>query len=42
LHAAHLGLEHPVSGKWVEWQVPLPQDMQQLLQQVRSALHEPA
>jgi len=42
LHAAHLGLEHPVSGEWVEWQVPLPQDMQRLLEQVRSALHEPA
>ena len=42
LHAERLGLEHPASGEWVEWQAPLPQDMQQLLQQVRSAAHEPA
>ncbi|MBI1173680.1 MAG: 23S rRNA pseudouridine(1911/1915/1917) synthase RluD [Sideroxydans sp.] len=42
LHAERLGLEHPVTGAWVEWQAPLPQDMQQLLEQVRSAAHEPA
>ena len=42
LHAQRLGLEHPASGAWMEWQVPLPQDMQQLLQQIRSVAHEAA
>jgi 23S rRNA pseudouridine1911/1915/1917 synthase len=42
LHAAQLGLEHPESGEWMEWQVPMPQDMQQLLAQVREAAHEAA
>ncbi len=40
LHAAQLGLEHPESGEWMEWQAPMPQDMQQLLTQVRSASRE--
>ncbi|WP_031434062.1 23S rRNA pseudouridine(1911/1915/1917) synthase RluD [Methylomarinum vadi] len=31
LHAAKLGLEHPVSGEYCEWEQPLPADMQQLL-----------
>lgn len=31
LHAKRLGLIHPVTGKKMEWQVPLPKDMQQLL-----------
>ena len=42
LHAARLGLEHPESGEWMEWQAPMPQDMQQLLAQVRKAVHESA
>ena len=42
LHAAQLGLEHPVTGEWLEWQAPLPEDMAQLLAQIRSASHEPA
>jgi 23S rRNA pseudouridine1911/1915/1917 synthase len=49
LHAARLGLEHPVTGEWMEWQAPLPEDMAQLLAQVRNesknirkASHEPA
>ena len=37
LHAAQLGLEHPVTGEWLEWQAPLPDDMRQLLQQIRAA-----
>jgi 23S rRNA pseudouridine1911/1915/1917 synthase len=37
LHAERLGLEHPGSGEWMEWQAPLPQDMEQLLEQIRSA-----
>ncbi|MBI5435578.1 MAG: 23S rRNA pseudouridine(1911/1915/1917) synthase RluD [Nitrosomonadales bacterium] len=35
LHAAQLGLEHPVTGEWLEWQAPLPDDMAQLLQHIR-------
>ncbi|HEU0188994.1 MAG TPA: 23S rRNA pseudouridine(1911/1915/1917) synthase RluD [Gallionella sp.] len=38
LHATRLALEHPVSGKMVEWQVPLPQDMELLLQQLREVV----
>jgi len=38
LHATRLALEHPVSGERMEWHVPLPQDMQQLLQQIRKAI----
>ena len=32
LHAARLGLEHPESGAWMEWQAALPQDMADLLE----------
>ncbi len=35
LHAAQLGLEHPVTEEWLEWQAPLPDDMRQLLQGIR-------
>lgn len=31
LHAASLGFEHPDSGEWVSFEVPIPDDMQQLL-----------
>jgi 23S rRNA pseudouridine1911/1915/1917 synthase len=31
LHALRLGLEHPQSGEWMEWEAPLPEDLQQLL-----------
>ena len=31
LHAHRLGLHHPVSGEFMEWQTSLPPDMQQLL-----------
>ena len=31
LHAARLGLVHPVSGKNVEWEAPMPEDMRALL-----------
>ena len=41
LHAAQLGLEHPVTGEWLEWQTPLPEDMAQLLSQIRNTSHEP-
>jgi len=42
LHAAQLGLEHPATGEWMEWQAPLPQDFVQLLENIRSASLEPA
>ncbi len=35
LHAALLGLRHPVSGAWLEWESPLPEDMERLLRQMR-------
>jgi len=35
LHAERLGLEHPETGEWMEWQVDMPQDMQQLLTNIR-------
>ncbi len=35
LHARKLGLEHPVSGQWLEWEAELPDDMQQLKQLLR-------
>lgn len=31
LHASRLRLKHPVSGELCEWEVPLPEDMKQLL-----------
>lgn len=35
LHAARLGLEHPDTGKWMEWSVALPEDMSELLRVLR-------
>jgi 23S rRNA pseudouridine1911/1915/1917 synthase len=40
LHAERLGLEHPETGEWMEWQVDMPDDMQQLLKKVRGIAHE--
>ncbi len=40
LHAERLGLEHPETGEWMEWQVDTPDDMQQLLKKVREIAHE--
>ncbi|MCV2883196.1 23S rRNA pseudouridine(1911/1915/1917) synthase RluD [Aestuariibacter sp. AA17] len=31
LHAAQLELAHPISGEWMGWQAPLPDDMVELL-----------
>lgn len=41
LHAARLGLIHPESQEYSEWEIPLPQDMAELLQelQVAESLH---
>lgn len=37
LHAEKLGLEHPATREWCEWQVDIPDDMQQLLEVLRQA-----
>ncbi len=31
LHAAKLGLQHPVTDEYIEWEQPLPEDMSRLL-----------
>lgn len=38
LHAAQLGLMHPVTGDYIQWQVALPDDMQILLLSLK--MHE--
>ena len=40
LHASRLALEHPVTGEVMEWHAPLPEDMQKLLQGIKTALDE--
>ena len=35
LHAMKLGLEHPSNGQWMEWQVPVPDDMNELVEMLR-------
>ncbi|MCS6850401.1 MAG: RluA family pseudouridine synthase [Gemmataceae bacterium] len=35
LHAVRLGLVHPVTGKFLVWEAPLPDDMKQLLDSLR-------
>ena len=35
LHAFRLGFEHPATGEWVEWESPIPEDMEQLLAVLR-------
>ena len=42
LHATQLGLEHPITGEWLEWQAPMPNDIMQLLKNIRSAANESA
>jgi 23S rRNA pseudouridine1911/1915/1917 synthase len=34
LHAAHLGFEHPRSGKWMEFEVPVPKVFATLLEKL--------
>lgn len=36
LHAAELGFEHPESRQLLRWEMPLPQDLQRLLERLRS------
>lgn len=35
LHAAYLGFRHPTTGQWLEWESPLPDDLQNLLIRLR-------
>jgi 23S rRNA pseudouridine1911/1915/1917 synthase len=35
LHAATLGFEHPVTGDFMEFEAPLPQDMTDLIDAMR-------
>ncbi|KMK77137.1 RluA family pseudouridine synthase [Alkalihalobacillus pseudalcaliphilus] len=35
LHAAVLGFEHPTSGEWIEFERPIPEDMEKLLAHLR-------
>ena len=36
LHATQLGLIHPVTGEYLQWQAPLPNDMQVLLNALKA------
>jgi len=36
LHAAHLGFEHPRSGKWMEFDAPLPKVFATLIEKLRT------
>ncbi len=40
LHATRLALEHPESGKLMEWHKPLPMDMHKLLEQIRLTIRK--
>lgn len=40
LHATSLGLHHPTSGEWAQWQVDLPDDMQALLRLAEQDLQQ--
>jgi 23S rRNA pseudouridine1911/1915/1917 synthase len=37
LHAHKLGFTHPVSGQWLEFQSPLPQELRRLLESIGAA-----
>jgi len=36
LHAAELGFVHPITGETLHWTMPLPEDLQAVLQRLRS------
>lgn len=38
LHAFELGFEHPITGEPLEFQMPMPADMQRLLERLRKAV----
>ncbi len=35
LHAAYLGLHHPTTGTWLEWESPLPEDLLEMVRRLR-------
>lgn len=37
LHATQLGLDHPETGEFIEWERPLPEDLELLVQQLSDA-----
>jgi len=39
LHAKSLGLEHPRTGEWLQFEIPLPDDMQQVIERWENYLH---
>lgn len=39
LHAAHLGFEHPRSGKWMEFNAPLPKVFATILEKLRKSVY---
>ena len=41
LHAAELGFRHPGTGEPVRWELPLPEDMQQVLERLRATRGRP-
>lgn len=40
LHAVKLGLPHPITEEWMEWQAPLPEDLQNLLTELDRDSHD--
>jgi 23S rRNA pseudouridine1911/1915/1917 synthase len=40
LHAKRLELAHPITGEWMEWEVDLPDDMQKLLEALKTDMVE--
>lgn len=40
LHASRLGLQHPQTGEYMEWQAELPEDMKQLIAVLREDARE--
>ena len=40
LHAERLGLAHPDTGEWMEWQADLPEDMRHLLSEIKRITSE--
>jgi 23S rRNA pseudouridine1911/1915/1917 synthase len=42
LHATQLALEHPVTGEWMEFDAPLPEDLEVLLDSIDEAGDGPA
>jgi 23S rRNA pseudouridine1911/1915/1917 synthase len=35
LHARRLGLAHPRTGKWMEWEAELPEELKNFIERLR-------